>query len=565
MTERTMNIIHLSDLHLREKTRYETNNVLKTLILDIEKRVKEEALDNIYVAITGDLTYSGKQEEFELVREFADILDERLKIEKVFFCPGNHDLDWDLYSVSNSDLMEDLIVEGERGIRKAEERFKKANDLGMLKSGMEHYYSFLKTVGQHYDDYMYSIYTTQEQKFKVNFIALNSAYLFSRKYPYYGYIGNFQIDHATNKANEMTTVDEESRVFNLTLVHHPFKAIVPSSQEATESKLKGRSNIILTGHVHSLSTYIDITASLTGSHVNKGHPVISSARCIYDEVEDPQVIPGYSIIGIPFDYNRIGPLKIYQLMYDKSKMVWYRDSNKSSSPFRVSTEPEAEQEGSSRGVALVRLGDLNDVTKWGWEKGKLVDALIKLDKETVGESKSMMDKLPERWGDILEQNPDTWRLLINEKTKEIIGYWHFVPLFPEDIRLAKDGLLDESEITVDKVVPMISKGRYDIYFLNIRMKREYRGINWSRLLTGSIFQSISDMAKHGIFIDEIVTNSYTGSAVAISKKFGLLPLKDHKERGKIYWRKLYPFTVEDKVWLSEFPSVREMYDSEFGN
>lgn len=558
-----MNIIHLSDLHLREKTRYETNNVLKTLTLDIEKRVREEALDDIYIAITGDLTYSGKQEEFELVREFAAILNERLKIEKIFYCPGNHDLDWDMYSISNSDLMEDLIVEGERGIRKAEERFKKSNDLEMLKSGMGHYYDFLRSVGQQYNEYMYSIYTTQEQKFKVNFIALNSAYLFSRKYPYYGYIGNFQIDHATNTANQTKVLDEESSVFNLTLVHHPFKAIVPSSQEATEAKLKGRSNIILTGHVHSLSTYIDITASLTGSHTNKGHPVVSSARCVYDEIDDPQVIPGYSIIGIPFENNKVGPLKMYLFMYDKSKMVWYMDSRKSSSSYTINTEQETEQKGPSTQVASVRLGDLSDVTKWGWDMGKLVDALIKLDKETVGESKSMMDRLPGRWGDVLEQSPDTWRLLINETTREVVGYWHFVPLFPEDIRMAKDGLLDESEITVEKVVPMISKGRYDIYFLNIRMKREYRGINWSNLLTGSIFQSIGDMAKHGIFIDEIVTNSYTGSAVAISKKFGLLPVKDHKERGKIYWRKLYPFTEADKVWLSEFPYIREMYDKEF--
>lgn len=565
MAENVMNIIHLSDLHLREKTRYETNNVLKTLILDIEKRVKEEALENIYIAITGDLTYSGKQEEFELVREFAGIINERLKIEKIIYCPGNHDLDWEMYSVSNSDLMEDLMVEGERGIRKAEERFKKANDLDMLKSGMRNYYSFLRSVGQQYHEYMYSIYTTQEQKFKVNFIALNSAYLFSRKYPYYGYVGNFQIDHSTNTANEMMTVDGESRVFNLTLVHHPFKAIVPSSQEATEAKLKGRSNIILTGHVHSLSTYIDITASLNGSVSNRGHPVISSARCVYDEIDDPQVIPGYSIIAVRFENNRIGPLKMYQITYDKSKMVWYMDSRKSSSSYTINTEPEAEQETSSTGVAHIRLGNLSDVTEWGWGKGKLVDALIKLDKETVGESKSMMDRLPERWGDILEQNPDTWKLLVNEMTREIVGYWHFVPLFPEDIRIAKDGLLDESEITVDKVVPMISRGRYNIYFLNIRMRREYRGINWSKLLTESIFQSIGDMAKHGIFIDEIVTNSYTGTAVAISKKFGLLPLKDHKERGKIYWRKFYPFTDADEVWLSELPFVREMYDKEFKN
>ncbi|MGC8515885.1 MAG: metallophosphoesterase family protein [Thermoplasmata archaeon] len=558
-----MNIIHLSDLHLREKTRYETNNVLRTLTLDIENRVKEEGLDNIYVAITGDLTYSGKREEFELVKEFAAILNERIEIEKIFYCPGNHDLDWDMYSVSNSDLMEDLIVEGERGIRKAEERFKKSNDLEMLKSGMVHYYDFLKSVGQHYNEYLYSIYTTQKEKFKVNFIALNSAYLFSRKYPYYGYIGNFQIDHATNAANETAFLDEEIRVFNLTLVHHPFKAIVPSSQEATETKLKGRSNIILTGHVHSLSTYIDITASLAGSHTDKGNPVISSARCVYDEIDDPQVIPGYSIIGISFENSRVGHLKMYQFMYDKSKMVWYMDSRKSSSSFTINTEQETGQEGVLTKVASVRLGNLNDVTRWGWDRNKLVDALIKLDKETVGESKSMMDRLPERWGDILEQNPDTWRMLINESTREVVGYWHFVPLFPEDIRMAKDGLLDESEISVEKVVPMISKGRYDIYFLNIRMKKEYRGINWSKLLIESIFQSISDMAKNGIFIDEIVTNSYTGSAVAISKKFGLQPLKDHKERGKVYWRRFYPFSETDKVWLSEFPSIKEMYEKEF--
>lgn len=322
----SLTVIHLSDLHLRKKTEFDTNSILGTLVTHIKRTISDQNLDSPFVAIGGDLTFSGKQAEFDLVREFLGIIEDKIKPVGVIFSPGNHDMNWKehLETSRNSELMEDLINHpGHRTLERIEKSFSKKLDLIQLKAGMSNYYNyFLKQVGQKYDDnYLYSLLSMQVEKFKINFVSLNSAYLFSDRYPRFGYIGKTQIEKAYAEAQEK--LPDDYQLFNIALFHHNFEAIAPASLEETEDLVKSRFNVILSGHVHNLRVYMDLTANLVGE--NRRRPIISCTRCVFDEKGDPSITPGYSIIRIDFDADTVSSTGIYESKYNRISGKWIQD------------------------------------------------------------------------------------------------------------------------------------------------------------------------------------------------------------------------------------------------
>lgn len=325
---KTLSIIHLSDLHLQHPNEFEERSLLGTLVNDIKQTVAEQELVPSFIVISGDLTYHGWNEEFDIAKAFIRIIREKIQPVGIILCPGNHDMDWKEQQsiITNKELMENLFrLPAESAVQRIEDRFEREGDRPHLKAGMSNYYNFLKDkeINQPFDgDYLYSLVSLDIEKFKVNFISLNSAYLFSNDYKYFGYIGRHQIERAY--ADAQRDIQPGTTLFNVCVVHHPFEAITPAIQQEIENVLRSRFNIILNGHVHNMKVTIDVTANLDGE--NKVRPIVSCSRCVIDKVENPAVTPGYSIIRINFDSDRVGPLAIYQKKYNYDRRAWVRDA-----------------------------------------------------------------------------------------------------------------------------------------------------------------------------------------------------------------------------------------------
>ena len=245
------------------------------------------------MAISGDLTYHGRPKEFELVEEFLKMTNESIakhcKIVtpvSMIFCPGNHDKDRNDNDCLNAELMQDLFNTAMLGsVQRIEEKFKEEKQRIHLKAGMSNYYNFLEKIGQTFDkDFLYSAISLPVEKFKVNFVSMNSAYLYSKLFSYFGYVGKCQIEKAFAQAQANPPNDCKS--FNIALFHHPFEAIPELSQQETANLTRSRFDIILNGHVHNMRVTVDVTACLRGE--NRQWPIISCSRCVIDsEIEDP--------------------------------------------------------------------------------------------------------------------------------------------------------------------------------------------------------------------------------------------------------------------------------------
>jgi predicted MPP superfamily phosphohydrolase len=320
-------LIHLSDFHLRTSTQLETNNVLHSLAGDLQKRLHDLDLPDPTIALSGDLAYGGREEEYLIVDEFVNELKEKLHPRRFAYCGGNHDVNWALLAPFDPELMNEM-VEKRTGIASARTRFDNQPDREALKGCMRPYYDFLAKKGIVSSDNLFYIESAEVANLRLNIISLNSAFVFSRKYNYHGYVGKQQLEAAANAA-----LNGSRPSFNVTLVHHPLEAIVPSSQEETKMSLFSYSDIILNGHVHSPRVSVEYTASMLGRTRHGPPPVISCARCVFDEARNPDVTSGYSIVGVDFEYEKAISLKVWEVRFDGSKNEWY--TNDSTYPMTV--------------------------------------------------------------------------------------------------------------------------------------------------------------------------------------------------------------------------------------
>ena len=103
-----ISILHLSDLHFKIG-----QNSFLDKITNLTDSIKNKMFNTktLFILISGDLAYSGKKEEYILVKKMLDIVERNLKsynnelIIEFIFTPGNHDCDF------ADDDIRDILIE----------------------------------------------------------------------------------------------------------------------------------------------------------------------------------------------------------------------------------------------------------------------------------------------------------------------------------------------------------------------------------------------------------------------------------------------------------------------
>ncbi len=89
--------LHISDFHFRAADSYDRDVVLSALIRPV-RRFREGGRAPDVIFATGDIAYSGKDEEYAAATEFFDALLNATGLDRsrLFLVPGNHDVNRDL-------------------------------------------------------------------------------------------------------------------------------------------------------------------------------------------------------------------------------------------------------------------------------------------------------------------------------------------------------------------------------------------------------------------------------------------------------------------------------------
>lgn len=99
--ENSLTWLHLSDVHFRSdqgSSQFAQNFVLDRFHTELPGFLAEWELKPDFVFLTGDISFSGQQNEYEGAKNFLSHLvnEQLLNSPKLLFVPGNHDISWDM-------------------------------------------------------------------------------------------------------------------------------------------------------------------------------------------------------------------------------------------------------------------------------------------------------------------------------------------------------------------------------------------------------------------------------------------------------------------------------------
>ena len=120
----SLNFIHVSDIHFGQKSGSKEvvhSDVQECLIKDATELVKTYANGCATgVIVTGDIAYSGKENEYKRAGRWLDRLTEAINCKKtdVQVVPGNHDIDRDEISHGCKLMLKDVFDDGEAALDK---------------------------------------------------------------------------------------------------------------------------------------------------------------------------------------------------------------------------------------------------------------------------------------------------------------------------------------------------------------------------------------------------------------------------------------------------------------
>lgn len=239
-------VVHLSDIHIV------TNNSNNFILNKTEKLV--DAVKNLeiniqacFIVVSGDIAFSGKEEEYTIANDLvknliASLKDNLVNIEQIHsvFVPGNHDC----YLGEN--VVRDTLVDAiNQDPQKAD-----SEDIAKLCTEVQSkYFAFmenfnadkLKLTNNLYYQYLFLVGEKQ-----ILFSCYNTAWM-SQRHEKQG-----NLFFSTKKLKEIdTNFDLVFSVF-----HHPYKWLQADNARAFQKYVEKTSDIILTGHEHDHTRHV---------------------------------------------------------------------------------------------------------------------------------------------------------------------------------------------------------------------------------------------------------------------------------------------------------------------
>lgn len=281
--------LHISDCHLTNLDKWESQGVLNALIRDVERFLKKNKMLLDFVFITGDLTYSGKKEEFEFFGRFLEKLSSVSKVnkERVYIVQGNHDYEINL----QSDNIKGLQVDAEKSLmdKKIARIFQKESESGFLDDIFKPSESFNlfieRSTAIHRKKnalYYTANITAKNDLPNVSIIGFNTAFLGS----HYGLLTRFQVNEALNE------IEQEISNGNIIigLSHHPLDHLYEKDKDALGKLVRNKLDFLLSGHVHQ--------TEILGGTYSKCTEI--RVRTSYDKKESHHQY-GYCFVELDFD------------------------------------------------------------------------------------------------------------------------------------------------------------------------------------------------------------------------------------------------------------------------
>ena len=240
----TITWLHLSDLHFRTDERQAESSMLPALLNDLEQRASLDGLRPDFIAVSGDIAFSGRTDEYVLAgRFFDDLLSvSRLAKERLFIVPGNHDVNRE--AVSRTAAMIAASLDSPQAI---EEILRSDQDRRLIFLKFDHYASFVNGYfeGRLFfsdKDYFY-VRHLDLANHRVALLGLNSAWS-SASDSDFGHLllGERQVREALERSHQAD--------LRIAVLHHPLDWLLEPDRSWSQRLLVDECHFVLHGHSH---------------------------------------------------------------------------------------------------------------------------------------------------------------------------------------------------------------------------------------------------------------------------------------------------------------------------
>lgn len=300
-------ILHLTDLHLKE-----SSNWIIDKHLEIYNAIKltYENCGRIYIVFSGDIAFSGKENEYSLAYNFLNdlvsLLNNRYSnkvFNKIIVSPGNHDCDFDLNTQMRINVLDEMSYD------------KIGSDDSVVKSCLSVQDSFFNFEGKlnlnkDIETQLYTSYIDKINNKSIVFHCYNTAWMSSKNekpiifYP------------VRNIKDNIYPLGD----FNISVFHHGQNWLktntTPNNRIEFKEWIIETSDIILRGHEHELE------AEKTRNVLSNDEVLDFSGVALYSN-DNCIVNSGFQTIVIDLE-NKYGELTSYS--YNES--IYIKDKNR---------------------------------------------------------------------------------------------------------------------------------------------------------------------------------------------------------------------------------------------
>lgn len=238
-----MNIgmVHISDIHLKSNQENSIKKKVERLYDAISSEIYD--LEEIFLLITGDIAFSGKEKEFDIGFDLISGIIENLeqKFNKrinVLSIPGNHDCDFSGNLSVRTLILESLDIET-------------INDeevINEICKPLESYYSFEKVLLESsppiFSDKLFKQYKFKYNNYSIHFNCFNTPWVSLQQEKPGTMIFPIEV---------YKEYIEQSADLSISLLHHPSHWLEPNQKRLFDNLLKLNSDIIISGHEHTLT------------------------------------------------------------------------------------------------------------------------------------------------------------------------------------------------------------------------------------------------------------------------------------------------------------------------
>ena len=244
---RTVTWLHISDFHFRESEEWPQEAVLSAMLEDISGRCATGLVVD-FILVSGDLAFSGKDSEYDLVESFLGKLSSatELPCDMIFCVPGNHDVQRERHKTLFSGARQNLQSANDvyAFLADTDER----DTLLLRQEGFSRFQErvFAGQDRRKTSDSLGYVSVLQVDDLRIAILGLNSAWLSEG-----GDTDERQIvlgEHQVLRAIDIAVAASPHVIIGMQ--HHPFDYLRRFDQQSTQRRLEEACHLFHCGHLH---------------------------------------------------------------------------------------------------------------------------------------------------------------------------------------------------------------------------------------------------------------------------------------------------------------------------